>query len=322
MPIQRLTEARTPKWTGSMPSCNASGKRMGMMTMIAINTEVAAEPLQESLHGELAFSSGLAADSPVPGLYHHIESKESSHAFTRCCAPCFCSRCGWTRPKWRAYPKASTSISVVGPILCIGRCPSGWKSWRGSIRNSLAPTSSERAARERDLWVIEITNFETGPGDSKPAMWMDGNIHAGEVTGRQLMMYFVEAVLESYGKDSIVTRLVDTRTFYVMPIFDADGGESRLTQHPAWPEHKPEEHRGKDLDGDGYVTQMRVKDPEASRIRAQSTLASCSGSGIAPAVDGASSRRRWRSRKRFEEDFALGDRRYRVYREGPASSAR
>ena len=173
-----------------------------------------------------------------------------------------------------------------------------------------------KSRKGRDLWVIEITNFETGPGDSKPAMWMDGNIHAGEVTGRQLMMYFVEAVLESYGKDSIVTRLVDTRTFYVMPIFDADGGESRLTQHPAWPEHKPEEHRGKDLDGDGYVTQMRVKDPEGesypSPIDPRLMLRVRDRTGG-----------RWsfvpttlEEPETFEEDFALGDRRYRVYREG------
>ncbi len=58
--------------------------------------------------------------------------------------------------------------------------------------------------------------------------------------------------------------MLDTRTFYVMPILDADGGEAALTRHPAWPEHKPEEHNGKDLDGDGYITRMRVRDPEGN----------------------------------------------------------
>ena len=121
-----------------------------------------------------------------------------------------------------------------------------------------------KSRQGRDLVVLEITNFETGPGEEKPALWFDGNIHAVEVTGRQMMWYFAEAALASYGKDPVATRMLDTRTFYVMPIFDADGGETALTRHPAWPEHKPEEHNGTDLDGDGYITQMRVRDPEGN----------------------------------------------------------
>ena len=78
-----------------------------------------------------------------------------------------------------------------------------------------------KSRKGRDLQVIEITNFDTGPGETKPALWLDGNIHANEVTGRQMLWYFAEAVLHGYGKDPVVTRLVDTRTFYVMPIFDA-----------------------------------------------------------------------------------------------------
>ena len=116
----------------------------------------------------------------------------------------------------------------------------------------------------RDLQVIEITNFATGPGEEKPALWLDGNIHAREVTGRQMLWYFVEAALASYGEDPVTTRMLDTRTFYVMPVFDADGGEAALTAHPAWPGHRPEEHAGRDLDGDGYITQMRVPDPEGN----------------------------------------------------------
>src|SRR5688500_13352557 len=35
----------------------------------------------------------------------------------------------------------------------------------------------------RDIWLLTITNQETGAHDEKPAMYIDGNIHAGEVTG-------------------------------------------------------------------------------------------------------------------------------------------
>ena len=112
----------------------------------------------------------------------------------------------------------------------------------------------------RDMMVMEITSKDTGIGTSKPAVWLDANIHAGEVTGRLYMMYFIERLLFEYGKNQDATRLLDTRTFYVLPVFDADGGERILTRHPAWPGYNPKEQMGKDLDGDGYITQMRVKD--------------------------------------------------------------
>ena len=33
----------------------------------------------------------------------------------------------------------------------------------------------------RDIWVLTVTNTATGPAAEKPALWVDGNIHATEV---------------------------------------------------------------------------------------------------------------------------------------------
>jgi len=111
----------------------------------------------------------------------------------------------------------------------------------------------------RILKVIEITNEETGPGTSKPGLWMDGNVHSCN-TGRFYTMYTIERMLFEYGKNPDTTRLIDTRSFYFLPVFDADLGERLLTGHPAWPGFNPDWVSGEDLNGDGYITQMRVKD--------------------------------------------------------------
>ena len=125
----------------------------------------------------------------------------------------------------------------------------------------LARTHNIGKSREgRDLWVIEISNSETGPGESKPGLWLDANPHPDELTGRIYLVYLVERLLASYSVDPEAKRMVDTRTFYVMPIFNVDASEKILTRHPAWPGHNPAEQAGKDLNGDGYITQMRVKD--------------------------------------------------------------
>src|SRR5215510_1177055 len=41
----------------------------------------------------------------------------------------------------------------------------------------------------RDLWLVTLTNKQTGPALDKPAYWIDGNTHAGEVTGSTVVLY-------------------------------------------------------------------------------------------------------------------------------------
>ena len=67
--------------------------------------------------------------------------------------------------------------------------------------------SAGRSVEGREIWLVELTNNETGPADEKPAFWVDGNTHAGEVTGSMAALYLIENLLENYGSDDLVTRL-------------------------------------------------------------------------------------------------------------------
>ncbi|MGF1473458.1 MAG: M14 family metallopeptidase [Rubrobacteraceae bacterium] len=121
----------------------------------------------------------------------------------------------------------------------------------------------------REIWLAELTNRETGPAEEKPAFWVDGNTHAGEVTGSMAALYLIEVLLEGYGEDGSITRLLDHQTFYILPRLSPDGAERylttpynlRATLRP-WPD--PEEQPGlhpEDVNGDGHIVQMRVEDP-------------------------------------------------------------
>jgi murein tripeptide amidase MpaA len=120
----------------------------------------------------------------------------------------------------------------------------------------------------REIWLAELTNLNTGPAETKPAFWVDGNTHAGEVTGSMAALYLIEHLLEEYGAEDLPTRLLDEQAFYVLPRLSPDGAERylttaytlRATPRP-WPE--PEEEPGlhpEDVDGDGDILQMRVED--------------------------------------------------------------
>lgn len=121
------------------------------------------------------------------------------------------------------------------------------------------------------LLVLEITNEATGPASDKPAYYYDGNIHAAELTGAEVVLHFAWYVLENYGSDTRVTRLLDTRALYVRPKFNPDGADIALaTPQSLRSTPRPydedmdglkDEDPANDLNGDGAVTDMRVPDP-------------------------------------------------------------
>ena len=158
--------------------------------------------------------------------------------------------------------------------------------------------------RGQPLMLITITNEATGPAAHKPALYVDGGIHAGELTGSAVATHFIGHLLKGYGNDERVTALLDTRAFYVRPKFNPDGSDLALiedqslrsTPHPfdededgASDEDPPE-----DLDGDGWITQMRypdddgiwVLDPDDDRILVRDPQRQMSGARFSTMREG------------------------------------
>jgi murein tripeptide amidase MpaA len=127
-----------------------------------------------------------------------------------------------------------------------------------------------RSHEGRDIWLATVTRFDTGPAADKPALWVDGNIHATEVSGSMACLYLLHHLATHYGSDDEVTRCLDTRTFYVCPRLNPDGAEWALADVPKLirsstrPYPFDEEPVAglvrSDVDGDGRVLTMRVPD--------------------------------------------------------------
>jgi murein tripeptide amidase MpaA len=126
----------------------------------------------------------------------------------------------------------------------------------------------------RDIWCLEITTLATGPAADKPGFQIDGNTHAGEVTGCAVALYDAHYLLSRYGEDEFVTDLLDTRAIYVIPRIAADGAEYYLTTpHTCRSSMRPFPYSDEewletdglyphDVNGDGWLLQMRLADPE------------------------------------------------------------
>jgi murein tripeptide amidase MpaA len=136
----------------------------------------------------------------------------------------------------------------------------------------------------RDVFAITITDFNTGEAENKPAMYIDANIHAGEVTGSMAALHLIETLLTS--SDPKVVKLLETRTFYILPRINPDGAELYLTSPYTlrssvrpFPNYRKDEDpaglHAEDVNKDGKILLMRLRDdkrgawkisPEDSRL--------------------------------------------------------
>ncbi len=126
----------------------------------------------------------------------------------------------------------------------------------------------------RELWLLVVTQQATGPDTDKPAFWVDGNIHAAELTASTACLYWLDQLLKGYGHDEAVTHLLDTRVVYLVPRLCPDGAELALAKRPRhirsstraypWDEPVVEGLVSEDMDGDGRILTMRIQDPHGT----------------------------------------------------------
>ncbi len=159
--------------------------------------------------------------------------------------------------------------------------------WAKEYPKLMTVESIGKTLEGRDIWSCTLTNVDTGHHSEKPATFLDSNIHAGEVTGSATVLWLLNHMLTGYGTDDQVTEALDTSTLYAIPGIMLDGMNMYLTTPERmrssvrpYPETEPQDGlKREDLDGDGRILQMRVRDdagawkkhPEDGRIMVRRT---------------------------------------------------
>jgi hypothetical protein len=143
------------------------------------------------------------------------------------------------------------------------------RKWEKDYPDLVSLYSVGKSFEGRDIWQITITNKATGKDTDKPAFFLEGNRHSGEVTAAESALYFAWYVLANYGQDAEITRLVDTKALYVKVKNNPDGSElylgtaqsnrSTVRPHDDDGDGLLDEDPPEDLDGDGLILQMRQK---------------------------------------------------------------
>lgn len=120
---------------------------------------------------------------------------------------------------------------------------------------------------DRDILQMTLTNKKTGAHTAKPAAFFEGGRHSGEISSTESVLYLAWHLIENYGKDPVITRLLDEKAVYLKPLNNPDGSDMyRLTAQSNRSTVRPydddrdglfDEDPAEDLDGDGYIRQVR-----------------------------------------------------------------
>lgn len=87
-----------------------------------------------------------------------------------------------------------------------------------------------KSVEGRDLLVLEISENVGQRSPGEPMVKYVANMHGDEAVGRQLLIILGQYLLDRYGKDDRITRLVNQTDIYLMPSMNPDGFENSVVR--------------------------------------------------------------------------------------------
>lgn len=115
----------------------------------------------------------------------------------------------------------------------------------------------------RNIYLVEISDDVCSEDtDKKAGYYMQASLHSSEPAGGTVALHFIETLLTT--KPDILK----THVFYIVPRVNPDGIEANLVYNACTRSRNAEDPRRrenvirvKDMDGDGLILNMRIKNP-------------------------------------------------------------
>ncbi len=84
----------------------------------------------------------------------------------------------------------------------------------------------------REIWAIRLSDHPNVYEPTEPTVWFDALHHAREAMSGESLLLFADWLVNHYGTDPTVTRLIDSRNILLIPCVNPDGYEYNRQQHP------------------------------------------------------------------------------------------
>jgi len=172
-------------------------------------------------------------------------------------------------PKYHTYAEMTSALqTLAGAHKTIARLESIGKTSGG-----------------RDIWALEIASPAGVPPAKRPALLVAANFEGDHLVGSEIALSVAGYLLKNYPADADVKQRLDNSTIYIIPRVNPDGAEgyfapvktgrrTNATPRDDDNDGRIDEDGPEDLNGDGFITVMRVKaaggeymiDPEEPRL--------------------------------------------------------
>jgi hypothetical protein len=141
----------------------------------------------------------------------------------------------------------------------------------------LVPFGKSAGGRELLLLQIAAASKDAPPPEERPAILVVANLEGSHLVGTEGALRVAETLLERRAKDPSVAQLLSRHTVYVAPLMNPDAAasafatprlERQTNDSPVDSDldTATDEDGPQDLDGDGLITTMRVREPDGKLV--------------------------------------------------------
>lgn len=165
--------------------------------------------------------------------------------------------------------------------------PDTFRSFTLNFPKITAVRSLGQSVEFRTIWALEISNTPQEAEPSKPKIRFVAGIHGNAPVGTELLLEFATVLCTNYGKNPVITRLINETQIVIVPSINPDGREQAIEKQCASTQGLTNAN-GKDLDTDFFGNaSQRVAEaqPETS---AMMELILEKGYTLSVALDGGS----------------------------------
>ncbi len=99
---------------------------------------------------------------------------------------------------------------------------------------SIAHLSSlGKTVEGREMWCMKISD-NANEDEAEPKFKYISSMHGDEVVGKELMVYLIRSLLDDYGQDDRITKLVNRTQIFIVPSMNPDGTERHSRYNANW----------------------------------------------------------------------------------------
>jgi hypothetical protein len=147
------------------------------------------------------------------------------------------------------------------------------RAWNSEFPQLTKVIRIGKSAGSTELLVLRIAAKGSVDPDSRPGIFVSANSEGTHLVGTEAALMLIQKLVTRYSADEKITNLLEKRTVYVAPLLNPDAAHSYFSEvrweHNTNAEPVDDDTDGKldedgpdDLNKDGLITQMRVKDVE------------------------------------------------------------